>query len=348
MIDWAIFTLLLVIWSIVSVQVIRKMVLYSSDHEDIFKKISGSTYSNIVTVRKARRVSLLVIIICGWALIGNIVLVNLNHSSGNAKGSEHLYILLDTSISMNTQDEGSHISRLEKAKQKMGDELKSKYISQTTLVTFHSHATVYPTMSSYEMSAQLDSVFTVPYFATQGSSFGNALNTLALAVQEDKAKAPHDTYSVVLISDGEETNKGEYDVDTNLSKLKAMISQLKVVGVGTESGDAVPYNSYDQNYLRTGVASPVKTNNSSSLNKASLEHIAQLAGGTYLHIDNGTVLPKTTVRHVVLGEKAGYYFYWLCALGLFISWTLYFTLPYVTKSSHAANKPNKTKESKKA
>lgn len=110
---WILFGTLVIAWTLITAIVTRRMLRHSTAHEEILQKVSRSDYRRTVTTHRIRQVILVTIIALGWGLLYNIWLVNSNTAGANITSKNHLYILLDTSISMNTKDLDDQSSRID-------------------------------------------------------------------------------------------------------------------------------------------------------------------------------------------------------------------------------------------
>ena len=188
-----------------------------------------------------------------------------------------IFILMDTSISMNAMDVKP--SRIEKAKYELGRLLNNLRGDRIGLIAFagtsHLHC---PLTEDYSAVRLFLNMMDTGLITTQGTDLAAAIQLALDHVEEDNEK-----YKVIiLVSDGE-GHQGETLERAEQAKDLGII--IHTLGVGTPSGGPIPI--YDDK----GNRKEFKKNKSghvvtSTLNEFTLNEIARITGGIYLRVEN--------------------------------------------------------------
>ena len=199
-----------------------------------------------------------------------------------AKLGREVYVLLDVSASMNTED--IKPSRLDKTKIELRKMFAQMNGDKIGLIVFTSDAYVQCPLTTDHAALQLYLDMVGSYqFASTGTSFREAL-VLANNRFSDKEKSLRkSTRAVILISDGEDFGE-EYE--SVVSRLKNGNVSVFPVGVGTAAGGQVP------NYVK-GEKRGYKKNQEggpaiSALKTEVLEDLASQFGTEFHAIDDQT------------------------------------------------------------
>ena len=197
-----------------------------------------------------------------------------------AKLGREVYILIDVSASMNTED--IKPSRLEKVKLEVKKMLAGMRGDKVGLIVFTSDAYVQCPLTSDHTALQLYLDMVGSYqFASTGTSFREAL-LVALDRFTNKEKAARKTTrAAILISDGEDFGEEYESVVTRMQNNGITVFP---VGIGTAVGGPVP------NIVK-GEKRGFKQNKEggqaiSALKSGTLENIADQFGVTYHTIDD--------------------------------------------------------------
>jgi len=188
-----------------------------------------------------------------------------------------IFILMDTSISMNAMDVKP--SRIEKAKYELGRLLNNLRGDRIGLIAFagtsHLHC---PLTEDYSAARLFLNMMDTRLITTQGTDLAAAIQLALDHVEEDNEK-----YKVIiLVSDGEGHQGETLDLAEQAKDLGIIIHTL---GVGTPSGGPIPI--YDEK----GNRKEFKKNKSghvvtSTLNEFTLNEIARITEGVYLRVEN--------------------------------------------------------------
>jgi len=188
-----------------------------------------------------------------------------------------IFILLDTSVSMNAIDVKP--SRIEKAKYELGRLLNSLEGDRAGLIAFAGSAHLHcPLTEDYSASRLFLNMMDTDLITTQGTDLAAAIQ-LAL----DHVENNNEKFKVfVLVSDGEDHLGEAVTLAEHAQKMGIIIHTL---GVGTLAGGPIPI--YDDNGKRL----KFKKNRSgqvvtSILNESTLDEIARITGGIYIRVEN--------------------------------------------------------------
>ncbi|MEM7040110.1 MAG: VWA domain-containing protein [Bacteroidota bacterium] len=153
-----------------------------------------------------------------------------------AKLGREVYILMDVSASMNTEDiKPSRLEKVKKEVKKMVSRLKGDKIG---LIVFTSDAYVQcPLTSDHKAVLMFLDLVGSYQFANTGTSFREAMKMALDRFTNTETTAQKTTRSVVLISDGEDFGENYTSVS---DRLKNNDITVFTVGVGTYSGGPVP------------------------------------------------------------------------------------------------------------
>lgn len=197
-----------------------------------------------------------------------------------SKLGREVYILLDVSASMNTEDiQPSRIEKVKKEVRRMIGKLKGDKIG---LIVFTSDAYVQCPLTNDQKAVLLflDLVGTYQ-FANTGTSFRSALAMALDRFINTEKSARKTTRSIVLISDGEDFGENYTSV---VDRLKDNDISVFTVGVGTYAGGKVPNirRGKRKGYKRNDDGSPAI----SQLKDQTLRDIADQFGNEYHAIDD--------------------------------------------------------------
>ena len=188
-----------------------------------------------------------------------------------------IFILLDTSISMNAADVKP--SRMEKAKYELGRLLNNLEGDRAGLIAFAGSAHLHcPLTEDYSASRLFLNMMDTGLITTQGTDLAAAIQLALDHIEEDDEK-----FKVfVLVSDGED-HQGEAITLAEQARDLGII--IHTLGVGTPAGGPIPI--YDDKGKRI----EFKKNRSgqvvtSTLNESTLDEIARITGGIYIRVGN--------------------------------------------------------------
>lgn len=194
-----------------------------------------------------------------------------------------VYILIDVSASMNTED--LQPTRLQKVKRELKKMIGQMNGDRIGLIVFTSDAYVQCPLTSDLNAANLflDLVGTAQ-FSNSGTNFREALQTALVRFREseDTLKVNQKlSRSIVLISDGEDFGDSYTSV---IGRLKDHGITVFTVGVGTYAGGQVPLyrNGQKQGYMNGQDGSPAV----SKLKDETLKDIASSFNTEYITIDD--------------------------------------------------------------
>ena len=188
-----------------------------------------------------------------------------------------IFILLDTSTSMNAEDVKP--SRMEKAKYELGRLLNNLEGDRAGLIAFAGSAHLHcPLTEDYSASRLFLKMMDTGLITTQGTDLAAAIQLALDHIEEDDEK-----FKVfVLVSDGED-HQGEAITLAEQARDLGII--IHTLGVGTPAGGPIPI--YDDKGKRI----EFKKNRSgqvvtSTLNESTLDEIARITGGIYIRVGN--------------------------------------------------------------
>ena len=188
-----------------------------------------------------------------------------------------IFILLDTSTSMNAEDVKP--SRMEKAKYELGRLLNNLEGDRAGLIAFAGSAHLHcPLTEDYSASRLFLNMMDTGLITTQGTDLAAAIQLALDHIEEDDEK-----FKVfVLVSDGED-HQGEAITLAEQARDLGII--IHTLGVGTPAGGPIPI--YDDKGKRI----EFKKNRSgqvvtSTLNESTLDEIARITGGIYIRVGN--------------------------------------------------------------
>ena len=188
-----------------------------------------------------------------------------------------IFILLDTSTSMNAEDVKP--SRMEKAKYELGRLLNNLEGDRAGLIAFAGSAHLHcPLTEDYSASRLFLNMMDTGLITTQGTDLAAAIQLALDHIEEDDEK-----FKVfVLVSDGED-HQGEAITLAEQARDLGII--IHTLGVGTPAGGPIPI--YDDK----GKKIEFKKNRSgqvvtSTLNESTLDEIARITGGIYIRVGN--------------------------------------------------------------
>lgn len=189
--------------------------------------------------KNVRKMQLLLMIV---VLFGSTLML-LNMTYGKEKvpsGSKNLnlYFVIDTSLSMLAKDYGTGQTRLEAMKELSIGISRNNSGAKFSLITFdHKAFTDLPlTSDSVSFENAINSLYPPDPFYAQGSSVDSGIKELATRIKANKTDSKK---MVILVTDG--GGKKIKDSFGNLYKDSDL--EINVVGIGTEKGAQMFYNS---------------------------------------------------------------------------------------------------------
>ena len=205
-----------------------------------------------------------------------------------------IFILLDTSVSMNAIDVKP--SRIEKAKYELGRLLNSLKGDRAGLIAFAGSAHLHcPLTEDYSASRLFLNMMDTDIITTQGTDLAVAIQ-LAL----DHVENNDEKFKVfVLVSDGED-HQGEAILLAESARELGII--IHTLGVGTSAGGPIPIYDDDGNRaeFKKNRSGQVVT---STLNESTLDEIARITGGIYIRIENQVNAIAPLLREIDQMEK---------------------------------------------
>ncbi len=205
-----------------------------------------------------------------------------------------IFILLDTSVSMNAIDVKP--SRIEKAKYELGRLLNSLKGDRAGLIAFAGSAHLHcPLTEDYSASRLFLNMMDTDLITTQGTDLAAAIQ-LAL----DHVKNNDEKFKIfVLVSDGED-HQGEAILLAESARELGII--IHTLGVGTSAGGPIPIYDDDGNRaeFKKNRSGQVVT---STLNESTLDEIARITGGVYIRVENQVNAIAPLLREIEQMEK---------------------------------------------
>ena len=205
-----------------------------------------------------------------------------------------IFILLDTSVSMNAIDVKP--SRIEKAKYELGRLLNSLKGDRAGLIAFAGSAHLHcPLTEDYSASRLFLNMMDTDLITTQGTDLAAAIQ-LAL----DHVENNDEKFKVfVLVSDGED-HQGEAILLAESARELGII--IHTLGVGTSAGGPIPIYDDDGNRaeFKKNRSGQVVT---STLNESTLDEIARITGGVYIRVENQVNAIAPLLREIDQMEK---------------------------------------------
>ncbi|HMN67895.1 MAG TPA: VWA domain-containing protein [Bdellovibrionales bacterium] len=201
--------------------------------------------------------------------------------------SEGLEIMLAVDVSNSMLAEDARPSRLELAKRELSRFIDRLGGDKVGLVAFAGSAILLSPLTNDKAALKmfLESL-TPDSVATQGTDFKRAIDESFRALQRGGTESDEQqkvTRVIVLVSDGEETEKGGLDA---AEKATADGVRIFTLGVGTEQGGQIPVRDRDGNlagYKRDTKGQVVVTKFTDEAMKA----LAQAGQGSYQHVTFG-------------------------------------------------------------
>ena len=205
-----------------------------------------------------------------------------------------IFILLDTSVSMNAIDVKP--SRIEKAKYELGRLLNSLKGDRAGLIAFAGSAHLHcPLTEDYSASRLFLNMMDTDLITTQGTDLAAAIQ-LAL----DHVENNDEKFKIfVLVSDGED-HQGEAILLAESARELGII--IHTLGVGTSAGGPIPIYDDDGNRaeFKKNRSGQVVT---STLNESTLDEIARITGGVYIRVENQVNAIAPLLREIDQMEK---------------------------------------------
>ena len=188
-----------------------------------------------------------------------------------------IFILMDTSTSMNTVD--VRPSRMEKAKYELGRLLNNLEGDRVGLIAFAGSAHLHcPLTEDYSAAHLFMNMMDTGLITTQGTDLAAAILLALEHVKEEDKK-----FKVfVLVSDGED-HQGEAVALAEQARDLGII--IHTLGVGTPAGGPIPiYNEKGKRQeFKKNIRGHVVT---TMLNESTLDEIARITGGIYIRVEN--------------------------------------------------------------
>lgn len=191
----------------------------------------------------------------------------------------NIFIALDVSRSMTTQDVGS--SRLDQAKAAACELVSSLPEDRLGMMVFSGESQViipltfdHPALKNYLTQADPS------WVEHGGTDFGAVLND---CIRYYRSHAPIGTNAIIIISDGEDTSEKTKEA---AAAAKEHNLQVITVGTGTRAGKAIPDATEPDGIWKDQQGKPVI----SKLNPEALAEFAQATGGKFIHLTEGSDL----------------------------------------------------------
>lgn len=207
-----------------------------------------------------------------------------------------IFLLLDLSVSMNTQDVAP--TRLERLKYELTQLIPAFNADRIGLISFSSEPYLQCPLT-YDQSALLlyNQMLQTNLVPRGGANFKAALELASQKFGERKllTQETEKARIIVLLSDGEDVGDGMRPV---LQKLKNQNIRVFTVGVGSEEGGPVPVG---KNFVRDKQGQRII----SRLQRLSLSQIASETKGQYFELNNQEDPMENLVRVInnIEGEK---------------------------------------------
>jgi Ca-activated chloride channel family protein len=216
-------------------------------------------------------------------------------SGETLKGTLDIVAVLDVSKSMQAEDCGPGISRLEMAKTALLQRLPDLARCRLGLVTFAGES--FPQAELTDDLGALEFVLknwvTVESAPLQGTNIGMALSEALRLFEENKRKRV-----IFFFSDGGHARNG--NLDGILTEIEAKGITVVSIGVGSKEGAKIPVHEEGKfkEWLKIN-GEEVQTR----LNEDILRKIAQGKGGKYLHLTSAKKLKGVLRDPEVMGTK---------------------------------------------
>jgi Ca-activated chloride channel family protein len=190
-----------------------------------------------------------------------------------------IVVVLDLSRSMNAED--ARPSRLDRAKQFIGELVEELRGDRVALITFAGHAAVRcPLTADYGAFRLALDVLDTDSAARGGSLLGDALRLAGEAFTDDLP----DHKAIIVFSDGED--HGSYPLEAARKLREGREVPVYTVGIGdAETGARIPITVSGQRVHLTHQGQEVW----SKMDAGTLREIALATGGAYLPVGTGTV-----------------------------------------------------------
>ncbi len=201
--------------------------------------------------------------------------------------SEGLEIMFVVDVSNSMMAEDVRPSRLELAKRELGRFVDDLGGDRVGLVAFAGSAVLLSPLTSDKNGLKmfLESL-SVESVSTQGTDFKKALTEASQALYRGGAEANEDssiTRVIVVVSDGEENEKGGLETAKEISTRGAKIYTL---GIGTAQGGKIPLRDKRGNLVGYKKNRSGEVVISKSTGEA-LKELAEAGGGQYQHVTLG-------------------------------------------------------------
>jgi len=229
--------------------------------------------------------------------------------SSSFSGNYDICFVIDTSLSMNTQDM-SNISRIDYAKEKLTSSLDQDLFGyRYCLVTFTHKAFVDLPLTEdiNTLKTGINTLTTIDYFYARGSDMSQGLSEAKKRLSVNINDLQSRPKIIILISDGEQITPENVDIDKTIDELNKENIIIYTVGVGTKEGGKIPtwtdtytgktYYAYD----------PDGGDAISKLDESYLEKISKQGKGNYFFIDDLSDLSKDLKSNELSQIKGGEY-----------------------------------------
>lgn len=186
----------------------------------------------------------------------------------------NLMLLLDTSLSMNTED--IKPSRIERAKYEASQLVNKLRGDRVGLIAFAGVSYLHsPLTLDYSAAKMFLDVMDTDLIPSQGTAIGDAVTNALESFDTEESQYR----AIVLFSDGEDQLGKAMEAASQAADLGVPIY---TIGVGTPSGGPIPVTEETGTSFKRDRQGKVVT---SRLDSGILQEIAAMTGGTYYQID---------------------------------------------------------------
>ncbi len=196
------------------------------------------------------------------------------------ESGKNIIIAIDTSKSMLADD--FQPNRLMKAKLAAQDLLTTVHEHRVGLIAFAGTAYLQaPLTTDHDAVVESLQNFDTSTIPRGGSIISTAVKEAYAAFEKTQAR----NHGLIIFSDGAESDP---DLEDLLAKAKEKHIIIITIGVGTETGALIPDPDPDHSgdYIRDpATGTPVHT----KIEEATLRHMAEATGGTYLRLNGQTI-----------------------------------------------------------
>ena len=186
----------------------------------------------------------------------------------------NLMLLLDTSLSMNTEDITP--SRVERAKYEASQLVEKLRGDRVGLIAFAGVSYLHsPLTLDYSAAKMFLDVMDTDLIPSQGTAIGDAITTALESFDTEESRYR----AIVMFTDGEDQLGKAMDAANEAADMGVPIY---TVGVGTPAGGPIPVEENGNSTYKRDRQGKVVT---SRLDSGILQEIATITGGTYYQID---------------------------------------------------------------